>query len=183
MGRPWLEVVDTPSADPHRVSRCSFLLGIATAEFSLVPQVVSRGKSVGIQGRFYGRNHWRREGCEGGGGTRARVRRWQKETRVGLCPRTSVEAAAASPKESGVLRTGGLWEEAGRSPKWNRISSMTSGWSMICNYVRLIHSRAYPERALSHELTFGQVTFGPSLPTTISMWPTFPPDTSKNSRS
>ncbi len=42
LGRPRLEVVDTPSAGPHRVSRWSLLLGIATAVFSLVPQVVSR---------------------------------------------------------------------------------------------------------------------------------------------
>ena len=42
-GRPPLEVVDIPSAGPHRLSRCYFLLGIATEVFSLVPLVVSRG--------------------------------------------------------------------------------------------------------------------------------------------
>ncbi len=62
LARPWLQVMDTPSAGPHRVSRCSFLLGITTARLSLVPQVVSKE-------RFYGRNLWRREGCERGGGT------------------------------------------------------------------------------------------------------------------
>ena len=50
---------------------------------------------------------------------------------------------------------------------------------MICNYVRFVHSRSYPERAWSPELTFGQVIFGPSLPTAMSMWPTLPPETSK----
>ena len=46
LGRPRREVVDTLSAWPHRVSRCSLLLGIATAVFSLVPQVVSMEKTV-----------------------------------------------------------------------------------------------------------------------------------------
>ena len=55
------------------------------------------------------------------GGTKARVRRWREENRVGLCLRSSVEAAAAS---------GGLREDPGQRPKWNRISSMISGWSM-----------------------------------------------------
>jgi len=41
----------------------------------------------------------------------------------------------------------------------------------------------HPERALSHELIFGHVISGPSLPTTISAWPMFPPETSKNSLS
>ena len=50
LGRPRREVVDTPSAGPHRINCCSVLLGIATVGFSLVPQVVSREKSVGIQG-------------------------------------------------------------------------------------------------------------------------------------
>src|SRR3990172_9362904 len=45
-GGPRLEVVHTPSAGPRGVSRWSFLLGIATAVFSVVPQVVSRQKSV-----------------------------------------------------------------------------------------------------------------------------------------
>ena len=45
-----LEVVDAPSAGLHCVSRCSSLLGIATAVISLLPQVVSTEKSVGIQG-------------------------------------------------------------------------------------------------------------------------------------
>jgi hypothetical protein len=51
LGRPWLEVMDTPSAGPHRISRCSFFLGITTAGLSLVPQVVSSEKRMGIQGR------------------------------------------------------------------------------------------------------------------------------------
>jgi len=55
------------------------------------------------------------------GGTKERVRRWREETWVGWCLLISVEAAAAS---------GGLWEEPGQSPKGDRISSMTSGWSM-----------------------------------------------------
>jgi len=46
LGWPRREVVDTLSAGPHRVSRCSFFLGIATAVFSLVPQVVSMEKTV-----------------------------------------------------------------------------------------------------------------------------------------
>ena len=55
------------------------------------------------------------------GRTKARVRRWREETRVGWCLRISIEAAAAS---------GGLWEEPGQSPTWSKISSTTSGWSM-----------------------------------------------------
>ncbi len=133
LGRPRLEVVDTRSAGPHRVSRCALLLGIATAAFSLVPQVVSREKSVGIQGRCSGGNPWRRDGGEGmaeprpRGGTKARMRRWRARTRVGVCRRISVEAAAPS---------GARWEEPSQSPKWSRIASMTSGWSAAALGIR-----------------------------------------------
>jgi len=40
LGRPRLEVEDSPSAGPHRISRWSLPLGIATVVISLVPLVM-----------------------------------------------------------------------------------------------------------------------------------------------
>ena len=34
------------------------------------------------------------------------------------------------------MRTGGLWEGLGQSPKWNRIASMPSGWSVAALGIR-----------------------------------------------
>ncbi len=45
LGRPWLQVMDAPSAGPHRVSRCSLWLGIATG-ILVGSQVVSREPPV-----------------------------------------------------------------------------------------------------------------------------------------
>ena len=66
-------------------------------------------------------------------GLKARLRRWREETRGSVPADRSVGSRCLS---EGVrsLRTGGLGEESGHSPQWDRIFSITSGWlSSMCS--------------------------------------------------
>ncbi len=48
LGRPWLYVMDAPPAGPHRVSRCSLWLGMATGDSRWFP-----GRVKGTAGVLY----------------------------------------------------------------------------------------------------------------------------------
>jgi len=123
LGRPRLEVVGTPSAGPHCVSRCSCLLGIATVIVSLVPQFVSRG------------SWWESRGGSMFGTTgEGKDARGVAEHRPGTESRRACTdgGRGPAPGDGGCgpqlrhLRLpAGRGRRPGHSPQWDRILSMT----------------------------------------------------------